>query len=244
METALPDYPIERFARHYPFDYPDDERADLARGLQLQYPSTDVARWAARFPAEYGPTDTMGLLRTMTLAINEQFIYSRRIERGVQTPSETLQRGQGTCRDFALLMIEAVRYLGLAARFVSGYIFVPEADPALAAGSGSTHAWLQVYLPGAGWVDFDPTNRIIGNRTSFASPSPGIRPRPCRCGAPSSAEAPPSSHGGRGERAGRDDRFGGGKRAVAALDHRGRLSGGRNEREDGHADTSRLRTDL
>jgi hypothetical protein len=61
-------------------------------------------------------------------------------------------------------MIEAARSLGFAARFVSGYIFVPDSEPSGLLGGGATHAWLQVYLPGAGWVDFDPTNRIIGNR--------------------------------------------------------------------------------
>ncbi|WP_289052939.1 transglutaminase family protein, partial [uncultured Methylobacterium sp.] len=80
-------------------------------------------------------------------------------------PAETLRLRRGSCRDFALLMIEAVRSLGMAARFVSGYIYVPERDgAALHVGGGSTHAWVQVYLPGAGWVEFDPTNGIVGNR--------------------------------------------------------------------------------
>ena len=87
-----------------------------------------------------------------------------RHEEGTQPPLQTLALGSGTCRDFALLMIEAVRRLGLAARFVSGYLY----DPALDAGAGaqgvagSTHAWLQVYLPGPGWVSFDPTNQAQG----------------------------------------------------------------------------------
>ena len=106
----------------------------------------------------------MGLLRTMTLRIQEEFTYSHRGERGVQSPGETMRRGSGTCRDFAWLMIDAVRSLGLAASFVSGYIFVPHAASTEMVGGGSTHAWLQVYLPGAGWVDFDPTNSLIGNR--------------------------------------------------------------------------------
>jgi transglutaminase-like putative cysteine protease len=72
--------------------------------------------------------------------------------------------GRGSCRDFALLMMEAVRSLGLAARFVSGYLYVPSRDGPEHIGGGSTHAWCQVYLPGAGWVEFDPTNGIIGNR--------------------------------------------------------------------------------
>jgi transglutaminase-like putative cysteine protease len=75
----------------------------------------------------------------------------------------TLGLGRGSCRDLALLMIEAVRSLGFAARFVSGYIYVPDRDQSAVLGGGSTHAWCQVYLPGAGWVEFDPTNGIIGN---------------------------------------------------------------------------------
>ena len=98
--------------------------------------------------------------------IREHFEYAAREEEGTQTPIETLQRGAGSCRDFALLMMEAVRRLGMAARFVSGYLYDPALDPAAAPeqdatlGAGSTHAWLQVYLPGAGWVPFDPTNNL------------------------------------------------------------------------------------
>jgi transglutaminase-like putative cysteine protease len=163
-ESVSPEYRLETEASTYPFTYSSDERADLAPGMERCYPTEDVRQWAARFVVSSGATDTMSVLRSMTAGINEQFDYRRRVERGVQTPSDTLQRGHGTCRDFALLMIEGVRSLGLAARFVSGYIFVPEAEPTLAVGRGATHAWLQVYLPGVGWVDFDPTNKIIGNR--------------------------------------------------------------------------------
>src|SRR6185369_16227026 len=91
--------------------------------------------------------------------------YIQRVEKGVQSPGETLRRRSGSCRDFAVLMMEAARSLGMAARFVSGYIFVPStAGAAAIVGGGATHAWMQVYLPGAGWVDFDPTNDIVGNR--------------------------------------------------------------------------------
>ncbi|MEJ0069713.1 MAG: transglutaminase family protein [Pseudomonadota bacterium] len=94
----------------------------------------------------------------MTIGIREQLRYTRRPERGVQTPSETLACGSGSCRDFALLMIDGVRSLGLAARFVSGYIFVPDADPVGTLGGGATHAWLQVYLPApAGSISIRPT---------------------------------------------------------------------------------------
>lgn len=103
------------------------------------------------------------MLRTMTLGIKERFIYAARVEMGVQTPAETLQLGTDTCRDFAFLLMEAVRSLGLAARFVSGYIYSPALDGGNV-GGGTTHAWVQVYLPGSGWLEYDPTNGIIGNR--------------------------------------------------------------------------------
>ena len=119
---------------------------------------------AAAFVTQTKPVETLALLAAMTRATRQQFEYRRRIERGIQTPSETLRRRKGTCRDFALFMIEAVRALGFAARFVSGYILVPGDNPPAVVGGGATHAWLQIYLPGAGWVDFDPTNSIIGNR--------------------------------------------------------------------------------
>ncbi len=164
IESVSPEYRLEPEARSYPFAYSSEERADLARGMERRCPTEDVQQWAASFLDSSGSMDTMALLRAMTEGISEQFDYRRRVERGVQTPSETLQNGYGTCRDFAVLMIEGVRSLGLAARFVSGYIFVPDSAPMLAFGGGATHAWLQVYLPGAGWVDFDPTNKIVGNR--------------------------------------------------------------------------------
>ena len=164
VETPLPDYALEPYARFYPFRYADDELPDLDRGLALHYPSGDLVAWARQFLGPDGSIETLDLLRSITLGIKDGFRYERRDEKGIQSPSETLQRRSGSCRDFALLMMEAVRCLGLAARFVSGYIFVPNADPAGLSGGGATHAWTQVYLPGAGWVDFDPTNNIVGNR--------------------------------------------------------------------------------
>jgi transglutaminase-like putative cysteine protease len=100
----------------------------------------------------------------MTRAIKDELVYVRRTEKGVQSPADTLWRGSGSCRDFAVLMMEAVRSLGLAARFVSGYIFTPEVNRIDVVGGGATHGWMQAYLPGAGWVDFDPTNSLVGNR--------------------------------------------------------------------------------
>jgi transglutaminase-like putative cysteine protease len=164
VETALPDYELESDAQTYPFCYPADERPELERALLRHYPGDDVSHWAARFLSPSGTTGTMALLEAMTLGIRDEFVYVRRTEKGVQRPEETLQRRAGSCRDFALFMMEAVRSLGLAARFVSGYIFVPELNQTATVGGGATHAWMQVYLPGAGWVDFDPTNSVVGNR--------------------------------------------------------------------------------
>ncbi len=164
FEIPLPDYPLEEYARTYPFQYDDEELPDLAQGLRCHYPNDYVAGWAEQFLDPSGSTRTMELLRSMTSAIRKEFRYQRRSEKGIQSPRETLQCRQGSCRDFALLMIEAVRRLGFAARFVSGYIFVPDLEASDITCGGATHAWMQVYLPGAGWVDFDPTNNIIGNR--------------------------------------------------------------------------------
>jgi len=164
IETPHPDYALADDAQNFPFAYSREERLDLVRALERQHPAGEVDRWAAGFLPASGRIGTMALLRKITLGIREQLTYSRRFERGVQTPADTLAKGSGTCRDYAFLMMDGVRSLGLAARFVSGYIFVPSAGATPVTGGGATHAWLQVYLPGAGWVDFDPTNSIIGNR--------------------------------------------------------------------------------
>jgi len=164
FENTVPEYPIEDYARTYPFRYSDEEFPNLARALVNQHPSDRLSRWACEFLDPSGSTETMSILRSMTRGIRQDFNYRRRTEKGVQSPSETIGSRCGSCRDFAVLMIEAARSLGLAARFVSGYIFVPDTDSAGTNGAGSTHAWMQAYLPGAGWIDFDPTNSIVGNR--------------------------------------------------------------------------------
>ncbi len=162
LETAVPEYPLEEYARTYPFKYSDEDFPNLERALHRRYPGGAVTEWALQFLDASDSTGTMKVLRAMTTGMREQFVYARRVEKGVQTPEETLQKRQGTCRDFAVLMIEAAKSLGVAARFVSGYIFTPGISGL--SGGGATHAWMQAYLPGAGWIDFDPTNSIIGNR--------------------------------------------------------------------------------
>jgi transglutaminase-like putative cysteine protease len=192
FEAPMPDYALEPYAVNWPFAYTNEEASDLVNARSRPYPDSDVDEWAQRFVskanvggasssaarASEGSTaaksgivkspqgrGTMALLRAMTLDIKNTFFYVRRTEKGVNRPGDTLRSRSGSCRDFAVLMMDAVRSLGLAARFVSGYLFVPDVPERDAVqGGGATHAWLQIYLPGAGWVDFDPTNSIVGNR--------------------------------------------------------------------------------
>jgi transglutaminase-like putative cysteine protease len=165
-----PDFEIEDYARQYPFTYGPEEMSDLAPAIAPQHPDAEGAihAWVRRFLRKGAPTDTGLLLQTLTYAFKDGFTYERRTEPGTRRPAETLRLKRGSCRDLALLMIEALRALGFAARFVSGYIYVPDRDDRRTGqrhvGGGSTHAWCQVYLPGAGWVEFDPTNAIVGNR--------------------------------------------------------------------------------
>ena len=123
-----------------------------------------VDQWLGKFVTAGANRPTGQLLMTLNEAIAEGFSYKRRVSPGTQTPDETIAKQQGTCRDFALLMMEAARSLGFAARFVTGYVYVPERDGPQRLGGGSTHAWCQIYVPGSGWVEFDPTNGIVGNR--------------------------------------------------------------------------------
>ena len=159
-------FPIEDYAKTLPFSYPASEVPDLGRSIERHYsdPARKVTEWTRRFLNEIGATRTEDFLIAATRAIRQEFKYEERTTPGVQSPTETLERGAGTCRDYAVFMMEAVRSLGLAARFVSGYLYDPALDGkgSEIQGAGSTHAWVQVYLPGAGWLEFDPTNGSHG----------------------------------------------------------------------------------
>ncbi len=150
-----------------PFAYSAEDMPDLLRSMERHYPDPDGAleRWARRFARRGGSTSLQVLLTEMTQAIHSEFEYQGRLEGGAQSPLVTLRLRRGSCRDFAILMIEAVRSLGLAARFVSGYVFSPASSRSRkgVVGTGHTHAWARVYLPACGWVEFDPTNGIVGN---------------------------------------------------------------------------------
>ncbi len=162
--TRALDLPLEPSAETYPFDYEAEDRIALQHYLTPFYddPQGRLADWARQFVPRPGETGSRELLVEMNRFIRDTMQYEVRYDEGVQTPYETLDRQCGSCRDYATLMIEAVRSLGLAARFVSGYVHTPWLDQDDAPVSGSTHAWLQVYLPGAGWIPFDPTNNLVG----------------------------------------------------------------------------------
>lgn len=161
-----PDAPVESFAQSLPFSYLPEEIPDIARLMERHCPDPlrRLDAWARGFLNAQGYTDTMMFLQHMTEAIHRDFTYAERFEEGVQSPQQTLEFRSGSCRDFALLLMEGVRSVGLAARFVSGYLYDPavETDRSVLKGAGHTHAWAQVYIPGAGWLDLDPTNGIMG----------------------------------------------------------------------------------
>ena len=158
---------ITRFAGDYPVVYDADEQIDLAPFMMSEHPDEQpaVADWIAQVMPDLAPT-SMDVLAPLAALINKTFRYNSRDAEGVQTPAETIRLGSGTCRDFALFFMEAARHLGFAARFVTGYLHDeaaanPDQDMT---GGGATHAWADIFVPGAGWVEFDPTNRIIGSR--------------------------------------------------------------------------------
>jgi transglutaminase-like putative cysteine protease len=146
------------------FAYADDEAGDLAGAIRLKHAADAeaVEAFARRFVLPLGQTRLSSVLSKMTHAIHDEFTYIQRLVGPPQAPGETLATRSGTCRDFAVLMMEAARSLGLAARFVSGYVY-SGSPKASRTGGGHTHAWVRVYLPDCGWTDFDPTNGIIGS---------------------------------------------------------------------------------
>ena len=153
-----------------PVDYSISELRDLGEYIERHQPGLigEVGCWAREFLAPSGSISAFELLARLSQGIHHGFRYRRREAKGIQPPLETLGLGHGSCRDFAVLMIEAARSFGFAARFASGYLAVPLDDPQEATNGsacGATHAWAQIYLPGAGWMDFDPTSGSVGNIT-------------------------------------------------------------------------------
>ncbi|WP_404714050.1 transglutaminase domain-containing protein [Sphingomonas sp. MMS24-J13] len=164
VDLTAPDWPIfaiDPAAHVYPFAYSLDDMIDLG---QLREPdwlasgTGDVGTWARGFVAGL-QTDTLALLKDLNAGVTADIAYRVRDEEGTQSPKQTLDLRSGSCRDIAALFIEAARHLGFGARAVSGYLY----DPAAVEGdAGSTHAWAEIFLPGAGWIAFDPTHRRTG----------------------------------------------------------------------------------
>ncbi len=159
---------VEPYATRFPFSYSAEDTLDLGRTKERHYPDREhqVDAWTKAVVDQTPAANTLEVLTAMTSTIKKQFKYAAREAVGVQSPLETLSLGSGSCRDFAIFMMEAARSLGLAARFVSGYLYDEHLIGAAGGvvGGGATHAWMQVFLPGAGWVEFDPTNALVGGR--------------------------------------------------------------------------------
>jgi transglutaminase-like putative cysteine protease len=153
------DFRVEPYAVHYPFVYDPWTLPELTAFTHIIFPADAerVRQWLGQFWQPGKLVETVSLLKRLNRHIAENFTYKRRDEFGVQRPAQTLEKGSGSCRDFATLFIEACRSWGLAARFVSGYMLCEATE----AGHASTHAWSEVYLPGAGWRGFDSTSGIM-----------------------------------------------------------------------------------
>jgi transglutaminase-like putative cysteine protease len=154
-EEAPLDFLVSDYAVNYPFLYTPEERVDLLPYEQPVYPNDQHALrdWVSGFGFGQGPIETYAMLDRINRALADGLTYITREEPGVQSPDQTLASRRGSCRDYAALFIEACRHLGLASRFVSGYLHAPATEE----GNAATHAWAEVYLPGPGWKGFDPT---------------------------------------------------------------------------------------
>jgi uncharacterized protein (DUF2126 family)/transglutaminase-like putative cysteine protease len=174
------DFFLEPQAEHFPFDYDPDLKEDLAPFHRVDPPGPLLSRWLAGVPRD--KTRTIDFLVGLNQRLANEIKYLIRLEPGVQTAEETLQLGSGSCRDTSWLLVQALRHLGFAARFVSGYLIQLVADvKSLDGPSGPTadftdlHAWVEVYLPGAGWIGFDPTSGLMageGHIPLAATPEP------------------------------------------------------------------------
>lgn len=153
-----PVFKIDVGAHAYPFTYSSEDMTDLGAFTVATSIGGRVKKWAETF-VRSRPTDTLSLLKDINAGILTNATYRIRDEEGTQSPQETLELASGSCRDIAALFIDAVRHLGFGARAVSGYVYDPQAP---IDDGGSTHAWAEVYLPGAGWIAFDPTHRRVG----------------------------------------------------------------------------------
>lgn len=148
---------VDAEAKSFPFEYPASEQLGLVPFRLPSYPLDEfpLKHWLLELYQPGQLVDTLGLLQRLNTRIYEAFQYRHRDDPGVQSPAETIAMGSGSCRDYAVLMMEAARHWGMAAQFVTGYIQMADGQ------HGATHAWTEIYLPGVGWQGYDPTNNKL-----------------------------------------------------------------------------------
>jgi len=161
--VAWPIFDIAASAISFPFRYADEEWTDLGALAVPRHsdPTGRLRSWAQAFVGG-NPTDTLSLLKDLSAGVSAWIRYQSRDVEGTQSPIETLDRGWGSCRDLAALFVESARSLGFGARNISGYLHDPDQKLTGNGEAGSTHAWAEIYVPGAGWITFDPTNNAVG----------------------------------------------------------------------------------
>ena len=160
-ETPL-DFLVSDHALYYPFQYATEDFANLAPYLEYSFGAhnVEIDNFLALIRRNEEKIESFVLLQRLFEWIHQNLRYQLREEPGVQSPIVTLNKGSGSCRDYTFLFMVAARRLGLAARFVSGYLKTPPSSKSF----GATHAWAEVFLPGAGWKGFDPTNNnVVGS---------------------------------------------------------------------------------
>lgn len=159
-----PVFDIDASAISYPFLYSEHDLTDLGPMMTQHYPDPDslLENWVRGFVRSV-PTDTLSMLKDLSAGVSKAITYVARDAEGTQTPLQTLGVQRGSCRDFAVLLAEAARNLGFGSRIVSGYRYFGDTDEPRTGDNDSTHAWVEIFLPGAGWIAFDPTNNWVGN---------------------------------------------------------------------------------
>ena len=187
------DFFVEKYAETFPFAYPEQLTAELSAYSQAEPPGPLLVEWvaAARRDLLASPMDTNDFLVAINQRLQRDIAYLLRMEPGVQAPEETLDKRSGSCRDTGWLLVQILREMGLAARFVSGYLIQLRADQeALDGPSGAAedftdlHAWTEVYIPGAGWIGLDPTSGMLASEGHI----------PLACTAMPSSAAPVSGY--------------------------------------------------
>ncbi len=177
---------VDPLAQSYPFQYAANEQVEIVPYRVPSYPhdGPTVQQWLMDLYRPGQLVNTSDLLTKLNTRIHESFRYNARYDPGVQLPCQTLALGGGTCRDYAVFMMEAARHWGFAARFVTGYIQMGEGQ------HGATHAWTEIYIPALAGVDLIPPTTSWPVRSTSPSRSPASKTR--RCQSPVPGRGPPT----------------------------------------------------